>query len=239
MKNIALAILTVFFLLGFNSFNASSQANTPKKQENKKTTMNKTNTAKAGHLVKLNTSFGDMTILLYDETPQHRDNFLKLVNEHFFYSLLFHRVIKQFMIQGGDPQSKNASPGQMLGSGDVGYTIPAEFNPKLFHKKGALCAARTDNPEKKSSGCQFYIVQGKPATDQELDMFNRNRPVPYTAEQREMYKTSGGTPFLDMNYTVFGEVVSGLEVLDLIAAVPTQPGDRPTKDIQMKITLVK
>ena len=239
MKNFALTLLTVSCLVGFNSFDASSQTNTPKKQENKKTTMNKTTPAKAGHLVKLTTSFGNMTILLYDETPQHRDNFLKLVNEHFFDSLLFHRVIKGFMIQGGDPQSKNAAPGQMLGSGDVGYTVPAEFNPKLFHKKGALCAARTENPEKKSSGCQFYIVQGKPATDQELDMFNRNRTVPYTEEQRNIYKNLGGTAFLDMNYTVFGEVVGGLEVLDLLAAVATQPGDRPTQDVRMTISLVK
>ncbi|MBK5283839.1 MAG: peptidylprolyl isomerase, partial [Bacteroidia bacterium] len=176
---------------------------------------------------------------LYDETPLHRDNFLKLVNEHFFDSLLFHRVIKGFMIQGGDPESKHAASGQMLGNGDVGYTIPAEFSPNLIHKKGALCAARTENPEKRSSGCQFYIVQGKPATDSELDMFDKHRSQPYTFTQRNTYKTIGGTPFLDMGYTVFGEVTEGLDVLDKIAAVATQPGDRPTQDVSMKITLIK
>ncbi len=127
----------------------------------------------------------------------------------------------------------------MLGGGDNGYTIPAEFSPKLYHKKGALAAARTENPEKKSSGCQFYIVQGKPLSDAELDMIQQRNNITYTAEQRNTYKTAGGTAFLDMNYTVFGEVVSGLDVLDKIAAVQTQPGDRPTQDVRMKITLVK
>jgi peptidyl-prolyl cis-trans isomerase B (cyclophilin B) len=238
MKNIATFLLTASFLIGFTFTEAYSQENKPKTQENKKTTMDKTTPA-AGQRVKVSTEYGDMIIRLYDETPLHRDNFLKLAREKFFDSLLFHRVIKGFMIQGGDPQSKNSGTGQMLGSGDVGYTIPAEFNPKLVHKKGTLCAARTENPEKKSSGCQFYIVQGKPATDQELDMFDRGRQVKYTAEQRNAYKTQGGTPFLDMNYTVFGEVVSGLDVIDKIAAVPTQPGDRPTKDVRMMVSVVK
>jgi peptidyl-prolyl cis-trans isomerase B (cyclophilin B) len=143
------------------------------------------------------------------------------------------------MIQGGDPGSKNASPTQMLGNGDVGYTIPAEFNSKLIHKKGALAAARTENPKKESSGCQFYIVQGKPMTDAELDMIQQRNGITYTPEQRNIYKTAGGTPFLDMNYTVFGEIVSGLDVIDKIAAVQTQPGDRPVQDVRMKITLVK
>jgi peptidyl-prolyl cis-trans isomerase B (cyclophilin B) len=189
--------------------------------------------------VKISTSYGDMTVRLYDETPQHRDNFLKLANEHFFDSLLFHRIIKGFMIQGGDPQSKNAAPTQMLGGGDVGYTIPAEFNPNLYHKKGALCAARTENPEKKSSGCQFYIVQGRTWSDADLDNYDKQRTVKYTPAQREAYKTIGGFPPLDMGYTVYGEVTQGLDVLDKIAAVATQPGDRPTQDVRMKITLVK
>jgi len=239
MKNTLTTILTVSCLLGFNSFEASAQANAPKKEENKKTTMNKTEPKQAGHLVEISTSYGDMTVRLYDETPQHRDNFLKLVNEHFFDSLLFHRIIKGFMIQGGDPQSKHAAPGQMLGGGDVGYTIPAEFNANLYHKKGALCAARTENPEKKSSGCQFYIVQGRTWTDADLDNFDKQRTVKYTSTQREAYKTIGGYPPLDMGYTVFGEVTQGLDVLEKIAAVATQPGDRPTQDVRMKITLVK
>lgn len=239
MKNLVTTLLTFSFIVCFSQFEASAQDKTPKKQENKKPSMNTTTPAQGGHKVKISTSYGDMVIRLYDETPKHRDNFLKLAGEHFFDSLLFHRVIKGFMIQGGDPLSKNASPTQMLGSGDNGYTIPAEFNAKLIHRKGALCAARTENPEKKSSGCQFYIVQGKPASDQELDMFDRNRQTKYTPEQRNIYKTVGGTPFLDMNYTVFGEVISGLDVIDKIASVATQPGDRPTQDVRMKVSLVK
>ena len=239
MKNVVTFLLTASCLIGFTSTGAYSQENKPKAQESKKTNMDKTTAAKGGQKVKISTAYGDMIVRFYDEAPLHRDNFLKLTHEHFFDSLLFHRVIKGFMIQGGDPQSKNAATGQMLGSGDVGYTIPAELSAKLIHKKGALCAARTENPEKKSSGCQFYIVQGKPAADSELDMFDRNRATKYTAEQRNTYKTAGGTPFLDMNYTVFGEVVEGLDVIDKIAAVATQPGDRPSQDVRMKVTIVK
>lgn len=190
-------------------------------------------------MVKISTSYGDMVIKLYNKTPMHRDNFLKLTQEKFFDSLLFHRVINGFMIQGGDPLSKNASPTQMLGMGDNGYTIPAEFDSTLIHKKGALAAARTENPKKESSGCQFYIVQGKPMTDAELDMVQKRTGITYTAEQRNIYKTQGGTPFLDMSYTVFGEVVSGLDVIDKIAAVKTQPGDRPVQDVRMTVTIVK
>jgi len=233
MKTRIAFLITVSCLLSFASQQVSAQDKTSKKQ-----TMTKTESA-AEPRVKISTSYGDMVIKLYNETPQHRDNFLKLTKEHFFDSLLFHRVIKGFMIQGGDPLSKNAGPSQMLGSGDNGYTIPAEFNPKLIHKKGALAAARTENPEKKSSGCQFYIVQGKPMTDAELNMMEQRTGTKYTEEQRNIYKTVGGTPFLDMSYTVFGEVVSGLDVIDKIAAVQTQPGDRPAQDVRMKVTLVK
>jgi len=233
MKTRIAFLITVSCLLSFASQQVSAQDKTSKKQ-----TMTKTESA-AEPRVKISTSYGDMVVKLYNETPQHRDKFLKLTNEHFFDSLLFHRVIKGFMIQGGDPLSKNAGPSQMLGSGDNGYTIPAEFNPKLIHKKGALAAARTENPEKKSSGCQFYIVQGKPMTDAELNMMEQRTGTKYTEEQRNIYKTVGGTPFLDMSYTVFGEVVSGLDVIDKIAAVQTQPGDRPAQDVRMKVTLVK
>ena len=192
-----------------------------------------------GVRVKITTDSGVMVIRLYDKTPQHRDNFIKLASEHFFDSLLFHRVISQFMIQGGDPQSKNAQPGQMLGAGDVGYTIPAEFDTSLFHKKGALCAARTENPAKASSGCQFYIVQGKTWTDADLSGMEMQQGRKYSPAQRNIYKTIGGTPFLDMNYTVFGEVESGLNVIDKIASVPKAPGDRPIADSRMKIEVIK
>jgi len=193
-------------------------------------------------MVLIHTDYGDMKVKLYDETPKHRDNFLKLAQEGYYDNTLFHRVIKDFMVQGGDPDSKNAQPGQMLGSGGPGYTIPAEFVPSFFHKKGALAAARQGdqvNPTKSSSGSQFYLVQGKPATDQELDMIQQRLNVKFTPEQREVYKTKGGTPFLDQNYTVFGEVVEGLDVLDKIANVPTQPGDRPVGDVKMTIKVIK
>lgn len=185
-------------------------------------------------IVKISTPYGDMLVKLYNETPKHRDNFIKLVKEGYYNDLLFHRVISDFMIQGGDPDSRNAKPGAMLGSGGPGYTVPAEFNPSLIHKKGALAAARQGdqvNPTKASSGSQFYIVQGKPASSSELARGS------YTEEQKEIYRTLGGTPFLDQNYTVFGEVISGLEVIDKIAAVQKDNRDRPTTDIRMTMTL--
>ena len=194
-----------------------------------------------GTRVKITTDSGVIVIRLYDKTPKHRDNFIKLANEHFFDSLLFHRVINSFMIQGGDPSSKNAAPGVPLGSGDVGSTIPAEFDTSLFHKKGALAAARTNNPEKASSGCQFYIVQGKVYTDADLNMLELQMGFKFSPAKRNLYKTVGGVPFLDMNYTVFGEVESGLEVIDKIASVPTngQPYDRPLGDVRMYIEVIK
>lgn len=194
------------------------------------------------NLVDITTDYGVMRVKLYDETPKHRDNFLKLVKEGYYDGLLFHRVISGFMVQGGDPQSKNAAPGTMLGNGGPGYTVPAEFNPARFHKKGALAAARMGdqvNPNKESSGSQFYIVQGKPASEQELTMTQQRINITYTPEQRQVYTTTGGTPFLDMGYTVFGEVVSGLEVIDKIAAVQTQPGDRPVQDVKMIMKIVE
>lgn len=190
-------------------------------------------------IVEISTSYGKMKIKLYNETPKHRDNFIKLASEGFYNDLLFHRVINGFMIQGGDPNSKNAGPDVMLGSGDVGYKIPAEINDKLIHKKGTLCAARDGNPEKASSGCQFYVVQGKKLTDAELDQLDKNRPVKYTAEQRNIYKTVGGTAFLDNNYTVYGEVIEGMDVIDKIAAVKTKPGDRPVEDVKMTVKVIK
>ncbi len=240
--------------------------------------------------VLIKTNLGDIEIVLYDQTPQHRDNFLKLVEEEFYDSLLFHRVIRDFMIQAGDPKSKGAKSGDMLGGGGPGYRIPAEFVPELFHKKGALSAARQGdrvNPEKESSGSQFYIVQGKVLTDAELDRVEKQinskrnsagiraylsdeanvqmkeeviklqqerkgkaldsiaevildtlrvrgeikESFVFTEKQRSIYKTVGGTPFLDTEYTVFGEVTKGLDILDKIAAVPTNNTDRPLEDV--------
>jgi len=222
-------ILSIFLLAIIMTAN-SSTAQTGKKS---------TTTASKDPIVQLTTDYGTMKIKLYNETPQHRDNFLKLVKEGFYNGTLFHRIINGFMIQGGDPNSKNAAPGDMLGSGDIGYTVPAEFNPALFHKKGALCAARTENPAKASSGCQLYIVQGKKYTDIDLDQMEARSGIKYTAEQRNVYKTIGGTPMLDMGYTVYGEVISGLDVIDKIAAVQTKPGDRPVADVKMTIKVIQ
>lgn len=195
-----------------------------------------------GQRVKLITDSGTMVIRLYDKTPLHRDNFIKLVSEHYFDSLLFHRIISGFMIQGGDPNSKNAASGQMLGLGGPGYRIPAEFDTTLFHKKGALAAAREGdqvNPKKESSGSQFYIVHGKTYTDMELDALENRTQRKIPKAQREYYKLYPGTPMLDMNYTVFGEVESGLEVIDKIANAVKDGNNRPFNDIRMKIELLK
>ena len=193
-----------------------------------------------GIRVKLTTDSGVIVIRLSDSTPLHRDNFVKLVTQHFFDSLLFHRVIPGFMIQGGDPLSKNAEPGTMLGMGGGDMDrIPAEFRTSLFHKKGVLAAARDGNPEKASSACQFYIVQGRKYSDDELNMMEAQMMRKFSPAQRLAYKTVGGTPFLDMNYTVFGEVEKGLEVIDKIAAVPQDGSNRPLGDIRMKIELIK
>jgi len=193
--------------------------------------------------IKVSTDFGDMVLRLYDETPRHRDNILRLVKEGFYNGTLFHRVMGGFMIQGGDPDSQNAKAGQRLGSGGPGYQIAAELNPNFIHKKGALSAARTggpSNPNKRSSGSQYYIVQGKLSSDAELDqMEKRKKNFKYTDEQRELYKTIGGAPFLDMDYTVYGEIESGLEVIDKIAAVQTDDSDRPLKDVKMVVTIIQ
>ena len=193
--------------------------------------------------VKISTNKGEVVIKLYNETPLHRDNFLKLTKEKYFDGTLFHRVIKAFMIQGGDPNSRDAKPEESLGNGGPKYTIPAEFNDNLFHKKGVLAAARegdASNPLKASSGSQFYIVQGKIWNDSTLNATEKNRLKFKLPEwQRQVYKTIGGTPHLDRNYTVFGEVVSGLEMVDNIAAQPTGKGDRPKEDVKMTVTVLK
>ena len=196
--------------------------------------------------VKISTPQGDMIAILYNETPKHRDNFLKLVDKKYYDGTLFHRCIDGFMIQGGDPNSKGAGPDVRLGMGGPGYTVPAEFNASLIHKKGALAAARTggpSNPNRESSGSQFYIVQGQVMNDAgiaqvEAMVAGKMKGFKYTEEQKKLYKTIGGTAQLDMDYTVFGEVISGLEVIDKIAKQKTKPGDRPIVDVPMTVTRV-
>ena len=192
-------------------------------------------------MVLVETEYGNMLIKLFDSTPKHRDNFSKLVEKAYFDELLFHRVIQGFMIQGGDPRSRNATKGSRLGSGGPGYTVDAEIIDENVHLKGALAAARqpdTVNPDRKSSGSQFYIVHGQKMTDGTLDQVENSKGITYTQEQKDLYKTNGGTPHLDGDYTVFGQVVEGLEVIDKIAAVQTEKGDRPSKDVKMKIRLI-
>jgi peptidyl-prolyl cis-trans isomerase B (cyclophilin B) len=253
----------------------------------------------AGHaqkkdfVITIKTKYGDMIVLLYDETPKHKANFIKLTKEHFYDSLLFHRIIEGFMIQGGDPASKKSQPGQRLGFGDPGYTVDAEFNPKFFHEKGALSAARLNdqaNPAKASNGSQFYIVQGKVTSETELrtdsekfttamqKFFENQVNLPLYDSIRKLYSTGdlkayenkilalkprieketginatkeisqeklhaystvGGVPRLDGNYTVFGKVIQGLDVIDKIAAQPKDQADRPTEDIRMMVTVVE
>jgi peptidyl-prolyl cis-trans isomerase B (cyclophilin B) len=192
--------------------------------------------------VLLQTDYGNMKILLYEETPLHRENFIKLVKSGFYDGLLFHRVINGFMIQGGDPESRNAQPGAMLGNGGPGYTIPAEFVPKYFHKKGVIAAAREGdnvNPMKESSGSQFYIVQGRIYNEAIMQKIAAQMNKTFSAEQIKAYGTIGGSPWLDNDYTVFGEVVEGLNVIDKIAAVKCDPNDRPVEDVKMTMKIIE
>lgn len=242
--------------------------------------------------VKISTSFGDITVRLYDETPAHRDNFLKLAKEGFYNGTLFHRVIKDFMIQGGDPESKGAAKGRQLGSGDAGYTLPAEFVPSLFHKRGALAAARQGdqvNPERRSSGCQFYIVWGQKYSSGQMGQLEKQMNMQAQQQifnglvqerrdvimdmrrkrdsaglqalqdeliamteaivkeqglgkmsdgQKKIYTEVGGTPFLDGQYTVFGEVEEGLDIVEKIQEVKTDGNDRPDTDIEMTVSVI-
>lgn len=226
MKN---QFLFLFFLfLSLASVQGQSKAGSKPKSNNEQK-------------IEITTEYGVMVLKLYNATPKHRDNFVKLVQSGFYNGTLFHRVIKDFMIQGGDPDSKQAKPGQMLGNGGPGYTVDAEFIDTLFHKKGALAAARLgdgQNPLKASSGSQFYIVQGRVWTEGELQSMELQRGKPFTAAQKKAYLSKGGTPHLDGGYTVFGELISGFEVLDKIAAVATQQGDRPKADVAMTIKLL-
>lgn len=278
-KNIVIVLIIIICGLAGCSANKNKTTN----MENQKETM-----------VFIETSLGNINVKLYNETPLHRDNFIKLAEKGFYDGTLFHRVIKDFMIQAGDPDSKNAPAGKMLGSGDTGYTIPAEFiYPRYFHKKGALSAARQSdqvNPQKESSGCQFYIVTGKVySQDQILGMeqqMNKNKlttifnqlaqqhmkeiykmrkandedglydlqeklvaeaeaeaakkpDFKFTPEQIQAYTSVGGTPHLDNEYTVFGEVVEGMEVVDAIQKVKTNNSDRPAENVTIKRITVK
>lgn len=227
-----LRVITFFLILTFTA-NSCSLLRIGKLREQK---------------VLIQTTEGDITLKLYNETPLHRDNFIKLLKAKTYNGVLFHRVIKEFMIQGGDPNSKTAAPDVMLGDGDVGYTIPAEFKtPQIYHKYGALAAAREgddSNPQKASSGCQFYIVVGKKFTDEQLDKLQESKIARYghandstykfSAQARQDYKTVGGTPHLDGNYTVYGEVLKGMDVAEKISKAETNRSDRPVKDIRIK-----
>jgi len=187
----------------------------------------------------METTQGVIELKVFDATPLHAKNFIDKAKSGFYDSLLFHRVIKEFMIQGGDPESKNAKPGAPLGSGGSGERIPAEFVDTLSHYKGRLAAARDNNPTKASSNCQFYIVVGKKYTDEELDKMEVRINKKYTPAQRKMYKEVGGTPHLDGTYTVFGEVTKGLDVVERIVAAPKDQMDRPTEDQRILKVKVK
>lgn len=255
-------IFTLIFLSAFLSFTSEGQVKkaTSSKSTTAKTTASKKivakkpltkpavaktpakSTAPTGNeptRIRITTDSGILVVKLYDSTPLHRDNFIRLVQQGFYDSLMFHRVIAGFMIQGGDPLSKNAQAGTMLGNGGGDMTrIPAEFKSTLRHKRGALAAARDGNPEKASSACQFYIVHGKKLSDAEIDMFENRKGSKYSAKEREEYKTNGGTPSLDMEYTVFGEVESGFEVIDKIATVSKDAMNRPSGDVRMKMEII-
>lgn len=197
---------------------------------------NKMGRAHEGTTVIMETTMGPIVLRLYEETPIHRENFIKLAQEGVYDGLLFHRVIERFMIQGGDPKSREAEPGVMLGEGSLGYTLPAEIVPHLFHKRGALCAARQGddvNPKKESSASQFYIVQGEVYDEAMLKKIGERFHKRYTPEQRKVYATEGGAPHLDGDYTVFGEVVKGMEVVDKIASVECDKNNRPIEDVRI------
>jgi cyclophilin family peptidyl-prolyl cis-trans isomerase len=216
MKSLVLIVLFIAGISLFSAHNAAAQKNVK---------------------VVLDTDLGEIEIVLYEKTKEHKENFVKLVNEGFYDGLLFHRIIENFMIQGGDPQSKNAPKDKMLGSGGPGYTIPAEIIPEYYHKKGALSAARTGdnmNPMRRSSGCQFFIVTGKVYSVEELSMYEKRLNTKFSEEQKQAYTTTGGTPFLDAQYTVFGEVVRGMDIVEKLEKVKTGSGDRPLEDVSIK-----
>lgn len=195
------------------------------------------------YTILISTSMGDMKAVLYAETPIHSENFIDLIKKGFYNGQSFHRIINNFMIQAGDPRTRKTEDQGLKNIPDVNYTLPAEFNPVLYHKKAIIAAARIDdrvNPQRESSGSQFYIVHGRKFNDQELDaMVDKQVHIRFTEEQRKIYKTIGGAPHLDYAYTVFGEVISGIEVIDKIASVPVDKNNRPLKDISLSIKLLE
>ena len=196
--------------------------------------------SKKDYLVTLSTKYGKMHLILFDDTPLHKANFIKLVNQKFYDSLLFHRIIEGFMIQGGDPNSKTAKAGDKLGNGGGDLErIPYEFKPNHVHRKGALAAARDGNAEKKSSACQFYIVHGKKLTDDEITTVAQQNGMTYTTQQRAEYMILGGTPRLDNKYTVFGEVTHGMEIADKIASGKIYDSDQALSKIKFTLSLKK
>ena len=230
MKNIKFFII-LLSITALSSCSSQKKIESEQKETAKSATTETKNNKMTQILIK--TSMGDITIALYNETPLHRDNFIKLVKESYYDGVLFHRIIKGFMIQTGDPDSKTAKPGQRLGMGGPAERIPAEFVPTLFHKRGAVAAARDNNPAKASSGSQFYIVDGDIFPQDKLDMIAARTGKTFSPEQVQAYTTIGGAPFLDGDYTVFGEVVSGMEVVDKIAAQAKDGNDRPLEDIKI------
>lgn len=217
-------IIILLLIIGFNSKNSQAQRKKSKKD----------------YLVEIKTSLGSIYLVLYEDTPKHRENFLRLAKKKFFKDLLFHRIKAKFMIQGGDPESRNAPKGKILGAGggELGL-IDAEFHPHRFHKKGALAAARRPNPAKASSACQFYIVHGRKFTERELSYLEQQKKIQYTPAQKKLYKEQGGAAMLDQDYTVYGEVIKGMDIVDKIATQDKDRFDRPYKDIKMNITIKK
>ncbi|WP_116127856.1 peptidylprolyl isomerase [Lewinella sp. IMCC34183] len=185
----------------------------------------------------IQTNRGDIEVLLYKDTPRHTDNFIRLAEEGFYNGTLFHRVVPGFMVQGGDPDSKGAPAGMPLGRGGPGYELEPEIGAP--HLKGALAAARTPNPQKLSSGSQFYIVTGELFTDQQLDNVERIKNIKYSDAQREAYRTVGGRPDLDQDYTVFGEVTAGMDIVEGIAEVDTDPANRPLEDVVIENVIIR
>lgn len=233
--NVLIILLSALLMLACSQ---SSQADTATTGSDNQEQKNPTKKKKPAQMTKvlLKTSMGDIVIALYDETPLHKENFIKLVNDKYYDGVLFHRIIQNFMIQTGDPQSKTAKPGQMLGNGGPGYTIPAEFVPGLYHKRGAVAAARMGdnvNPKKESSGSQFYIVDGRVFSTNDLNRVIQMTGKTYSMDQIKDYTSIGGAPHLDGDYTVFGEVVSGMEIVDKIAAQQKDGRDRPIEDIKI------
>jgi cyclophilin family peptidyl-prolyl cis-trans isomerase len=216
MKSLVLFVLLIAGISLFSAHNVSAEKNVK---------------------VVLDTDMGEIEIVLYNKTKEHKNNFIKLVNAGYYDGLLFHRIIDGFMAQGGDPQSRNASKDKMLGSGGPGYTLPAEIIPEYYHKKGAVSAARTGdnmNPMRRSSGSQFFIVTGKVFSEDELSMYEKRLNTKFSEEQTQAYTSVGGTPFLDAQYTVFGEVVRGLEIVEKMEKLKTASNDRPVEDIKIK-----